>query len=87
MKATINLKNNDDKGFQYAIIAALNHEQIRSRPERISNIKPFIDHYNWKEIDFSSNKKDWNEFEKNNKAIALNVLYVPHNTETIRHVY
>ena len=28
-----------------------------------------------------------NEFEKNNKTIALNILYVPHNTEEIRHVY
>ena len=27
-KATINLKNNDDKCFQYAITVALNHEQI-----------------------------------------------------------
>ena len=30
--------------------------------EIISNIKYFIDHYNWKEINFLSNKKDWNEF-------------------------
>ena len=38
-----------------------------------------------KEIDFPSHKKDWNEFEK--KTIALNILYVPHNTEEIRHAY
>ena len=29
-KATINPKNNDGKCFQYAITAALNHEQIKS---------------------------------------------------------
>ena len=28
-------------------------------------------------------KKDWNEFEKNNEIIALNILYVPYNTEEI----
>ena len=40
------------------------HEQIKSHPERTSNIKPFIDQYNWQGIDFPSYKKDWNEFEK-----------------------
>ena len=51
-KATINRKNNDDKCFEYVLTVALNHEQIKSHPERISNIKPFIDQYNCKEIDF-----------------------------------
>ena len=86
-KSKINPKNNDDKCFQYAVIVALNYEQIKSHPERISNIKHFIDQCNWKVIDFPSHKKYWNEFEKNNKAIALNVLYVSHNTEEIRHAY
>ena len=63
-KATINPKNNDDKCFQYAVTVALIHEQIKSHPERISNIKTFTDQYKWKEIDFSSHKKVWNEFEK-----------------------
>ena len=47
-KATINPKNNDAKCFQYAVAVALNHEQIKSHPEIISNIKTFIDQYNWK---------------------------------------
>ena len=47
-KVTTNLKNNDVKSFQYAVTAALNHEQMKSNPERISNIKPFIDQYDWK---------------------------------------
>ena len=86
-KATINPKNNDDKCFQYALTVALNHEQIKKDPQRITKIKPFIDQYNWKEIDFQPHGKDWNEFEENNKRIALNILYVPHNTEEIRHAY
>ena len=49
-KATINPKNNDDKCFQYALTVALNYEQIKDHPERISKIKPFIDKYNRKEI-------------------------------------
>ena len=57
-KTSINSKNNDNKCFQYALTVALNHEQIKSHPERISNIKTFIDKYNWKEVSFLSHKKD-----------------------------
>ena len=56
--ATINPKNSDDNCFQYALTVALNQNQIKSNPERISKIKPFIDHYNWKERDFQSHSKD-----------------------------
>ena len=79
-KSTINPKNNDDKCFQYAVTLALNINSIDNHPERISKIKPFIDQYNWKDIDFLSMSKDWKKFESNNK-IALNILYVPHNTK------
>ena len=51
-KATINPKNNDDKCFQYALTVALNYEQIKKNPQRMSKIITFIDKYNWKEIDF-----------------------------------
>ena len=58
--------------------------KLKKCSQRISNIKPFIDLYNWKEIDFPSHSKDWKKFESNNKSIALNILYVLHNTEKIR---
>ena len=57
---------------------------MEKNPQRISEIKPFIDQYNWKEIDFPSHSKDWKKFKQNNKTIALNALLVPHNTEKIR---
>ena len=75
-RATINPKNKDNKCFQYSITVALNHQNIGNHPERISNIKPFIDQYNWEGIDFPSGIKDWKKFERNNKTIALNILYV-----------
>ena len=62
-----------------------NYEQIEKDHQRISKIKPFFDQYNWNGIDFPSHSKDWEKFESNNKSIALNVLYVPHNPEEIRH--
>ena len=42
-RAAINPKNKDNKCFQYVITAALNHQKVENHPERISNIKPFID--------------------------------------------
>ena len=82
--ATINLINkNDNNCFQYAITTALNYQNIENNPEKISNIKPFIDQYNWRDIDFPPHQKDWKKFEQNNKTIALNILFVPHNTKVI----
>ena len=57
---------------------------MEKSPQIISKIKHFIDQYNWKEIDFPSHSKDWKNFEQNNKTIALNILFAPHNTEKIR---
>ena len=60
-KSTINPKNNDYKCFQHAVTLALNLNKINGHPQRISKIKPFIQEYNWKDIDFSSTSKDWKQ--------------------------
>ena len=81
-KATTNPQNKkDDKCYLYALTVALNYENIKKYPQRILKIKPFIKQCDWKEIDFSSQSKDWKKFESNNKSIALNILYVSYNTE------
>ena len=85
-KSTINPKNNDYKYFQYAVTLALNLDHIDNHPESISKIKPFIDQYHWKDIDFPATSKDWRKFELNNE-IVLNILYVPHNTRKIHVAY
>ena len=85
-KSTVNKKNNDHKSFQYAVTLALNLDKINDHPERISKIKPFIEEYNCKDIDFPYTSKDWKKFELNNE-IALNILYVPHNTKKIEIAY
>ena len=82
-KSTINPKNNDLKCFQYAATLALNFDNINNHPEKISKIRPFIDQYNWKDIDFPATSKDWTKFELNNK-VALKILFVPHNTKKIQ---
>ena len=82
---TINPKNTKNNNcFQYAITAALNRQNINHNPERISKLKPFINNYSWKDVEFSSHSKDWRKFECNNKTIALNIRYVPYETNEIR---
>ena len=93
-RATINMKNEDDDNcFRYALTVALNYQNIKNHPERILNIKPFINEYNWEGIGFPSHQDsqgnsekpknimliDCKKFEQKNKTIALDILYVPHN--------
>ena len=85
-KSSVNPKNNDRKCFQYAVTLALNLDKINDHPERISKIKLFIKQYNWKDINFPSTNKDWKKFETSNE-VALNILYVPHNTKKIDIAY
>ena len=85
---TINPQNTDNnRCLQYGITAALHHKNITHHPERIINISPFINNYNWKDIEFPSNSKDWKKIEQNNKTIALNILFVPYNTKQMRQAY
>ena len=70
--------------FSYAVTVALVYQNIKKDSQRTSKINPFINQYDWKEIDFPSDQKDWNYFELNNKAIVLNILFAPYDTEKIR---
>ena len=59
-KAIINPKNSVDHAcFLYSIVAALNHQNIQNHPKRIRNINPFINQYNWKDIELPAGIKDW----------------------------
>ena len=68
----------------YASTIALYHKGLGTNPERIS--KRLIEHVpklNWHHIDFPASYKYYVIFQKLNKNIALNVLYVPFNQKTI----
>ena len=66
---------------------ALNYQTLEKDPERIWKWKPYINKYNWEGIEFPAGPKEWGKFERNNKRIALNVLYIPHNIKTISVAY
>ena len=75
-KATITPKNTDDKCFQYVETVALNHEEIKRDPQRISKFKPFINKCNWTGIKYPSKINDWKTFDKNNPTITHSILYI-----------
>ena len=50
-------------------------------------ISKYINKYNWERVEFQAGPKDWIKFERNNKTIALNILFAPHNTEKLRVAY
>ena len=78
---------NGDADFEDVVDDALDYQTIEKNPERISKLKHYINKYNWKGIDFPAGPKDWVKFEKDNKAIAFNILYIPCNTKTISVAY
>ena len=86
-RSITNTKNNDHKCFQYAITVTLNRDKINRDTQRISKIKPFIEQYNWNDIEFPATCKDWKKIEQNNELIALNVLFVHRGTKNISLAY
>ena len=75
-KATINpINKKDNNCFHDVITVALNYDEIKKDPQRITKVKPFINKYSWEEINYPSEKGDWKKFEKNNVTIAINVLH------------
>ena len=78
---------NSDNFFQNSLDDALNYQTIKTKREIISKLKPYINNYNWEGIEFPVGPNDWIKFERNNKAIALNILFIPHNTKIISVAY
>ena len=80
-QATRNQRNDHDKCFQYTAAVMLNHGKTESYPERVSNIKPFINNYNLEGINYPSIIEDWKRLEKNNPTIAFIVGETKENEE------
>ena len=81
--ATINPKNkNDDQCLRWSIISALKYNEITKK--EFENIFKKIKH---EDKDFSSNKRDWENFEQNNESIAINVLFSSKDSEEITLLY
>ena len=75
---TLNPKN-IDRCFQYAFTLTKHHEEIKNHPKRVSNIRQFLDLFNWTGIEYPTSvyKINYTLFEKRNQPeITLIVLYI-----------
>ena len=82
-KAVMNPKNeNNDECLRWSIISALNYNKITKK--EFENIFAKIKH---DDKDFSSHKRDWENFEQNNESVALNVLFSSQDSEEITLLY
>ena len=72
-KKIINLKNEDDKCFKWAVTRALN--PVENHPERIdSELRETSKVHNWRGLKFPVNLSDINKFENHNSSISVNVF-------------
>ena len=74
-KAIINPNNNDNECFKWTVIAVLEFPNIKSHPERISNLIKFSNNYDWSGLEFPVSTKDIGLFEINND-VSIKVLAI-----------
>ena len=80
-KATTNPKTEkDNECFKWSIIAGLNYNKI------IEKELKKIEKFKRVDTDFSSHQRGWEKFEQKDTSIALNILFVPHNSEEINRI-
>ena len=51
-KCTINPQNKCNKCFQYSIVISTHCKEIKNNPERISKSRPYMNSFNWENINF-----------------------------------
>ena len=72
-KAIVNPHNDDEECFKWSVIAA---ENVGMKdPQRVSNLRKFMDNYDWSGLEFPVSIKDIGKFETRNN-ISVNVLAV-----------
>ena len=72
-KAIVNPHNDDKECLKWSVIAAENVGM--KNPQRVSNLRKFIDNYYWSGLEFPVSVKDIGKFETRNN-ISVNVLAV-----------
>ena len=72
-KSIVNPHNDDEECFKWSVIAAENTGM--KDPQRVSNLRKFMDNYDWSGLEFPVSIKDIGKFETRNN-ISVNVLAV-----------
>ncbi|VDI81882.1 Hypothetical predicted protein [Mytilus galloprovincialis] len=74
-KAIVNIKNEDDRCFQWAILSALHHEEVdQKNPNRVTQYKKWEDELKFEGIDFPVSLGAIDKFERQNPTINVNVF-------------
>ena len=67
-----------DNDFENALEDTLNYQNIKTNPEGISKLKPYINKYNWEGIEFPAGPKDWKNLNEITRQLLLR--YYLYNT-------
>ena len=78
-RIVINPQTKDNKSFMDAITLSLFCKSIGKNNTRPNNVRKFSDTINWEDINFPLTCEDYEQFEKNNKDMKLNVLELNDN--------
>ena len=64
---SINPKCSNKNSFIYSVIISLHYYELSTHPERTNKLNKYLDKYNF-------NNTEYNQFEKDNPSICLNVF-------------
>ena len=64
---SINPKCSNKNSFMYSVIISLHYYELSTHPERTNKLNKYLDKYNF-------NNTEYNQFEKDNPSICLNVF-------------
>ena len=74
-KCCINVKNNDNRCFEYAILSCLYHKDIKKNLDRVNNYYQYKNKLNFEGINFPVDASSYELFEKQNN-IPINVFII-----------
>ena len=76
-KACINIQNEDNKCFLFAVQCGVYNISSKDHPQRMYHYKKVVDDLNWNGVNFPTSNIDIDTFEENNKEkVSVNVYYV-----------
>ena len=82
-EAVINVKNNDERCFEWAILSGLYPptDKTKINPFRVSSYTKYRDTLNFDGFSFPVHLKDIPKFEKQNPQISVNVISLDHDSK------
>ena len=83
-KQLFNVTSKDNRCFEYAILSALYHNEIKENPDRPSKYKAHTGKLNFTGIELPASLINIDKFEKNNPEIKVNVFGYERSVHILR---